>query len=344
MAQARISSGGISSAPQAPRPPALITALDSEVGLAPAMGARRMGIRRPNPRANELARSRALGTSWSSVVVELWTSACRTGQRGSATRDARGRLECSEARERRLALIRASPRNRRPQRDAPPRSLTSAGTATATWRRACIHHAMHGTGPTGLSQPLAKPIPCAPPPSDCALASGTTTPLPAPSGDIAASSTATAVNTIHPLTRTCHRLHPMRSERLSAGYPRPHRAAVPLVGRTRSRAKKLQQYRTYTRSLVASTGNECCANEQQLWSMTGRYLRLKMPRKRARASRRHDATTESPRIGNGIFLHLCNFSDNNASPSPARPSDLRRSSVQYRRVIQRQLVRLFSDQ
>ena len=46
-AQAAIASGRISSAPQAPSPPALATAMDSDGGQAPAMGASRIGARRP---------------------------------------------------------------------------------------------------------------------------------------------------------------------------------------------------------------------------------------------------------------------------------------------------------
>ena len=44
-AQALIASGCISRPPQAPRPPALATAMESEGGQAPAIGASRMGMR-----------------------------------------------------------------------------------------------------------------------------------------------------------------------------------------------------------------------------------------------------------------------------------------------------------
>jgi hypothetical protein len=47
LAQALIASGLINSAPQLPRPPALATAIESEGGHAPAIGASRMGICRP---------------------------------------------------------------------------------------------------------------------------------------------------------------------------------------------------------------------------------------------------------------------------------------------------------
>src|SRR5271165_1477547 len=46
-AQARISGGCISNAPQAPRPPALATATDRSGGHAPAIGADRIGTRNP---------------------------------------------------------------------------------------------------------------------------------------------------------------------------------------------------------------------------------------------------------------------------------------------------------
>ena len=58
--QARISSGVIRRTPQAPRPPALATAMERAGALAPAMGARRMGTRRPNRSQNALVRSRML--------------------------------------------------------------------------------------------------------------------------------------------------------------------------------------------------------------------------------------------------------------------------------------------
>jgi hypothetical protein len=44
LAQAKISSGVIRSAPQAPSPPAFMTAMESDGADTPAMGARRMGI------------------------------------------------------------------------------------------------------------------------------------------------------------------------------------------------------------------------------------------------------------------------------------------------------------
>src|SRR5688572_13508478 len=44
---ALISFGGISSTPQPPNPPAFATAIESDGALAPAIGARRMGTRRP---------------------------------------------------------------------------------------------------------------------------------------------------------------------------------------------------------------------------------------------------------------------------------------------------------
>ena len=46
-AQDLMAAGCIKSAPQLPRPPALATAMESEAGQAPAMGASRMGARSP---------------------------------------------------------------------------------------------------------------------------------------------------------------------------------------------------------------------------------------------------------------------------------------------------------
>jgi hypothetical protein len=51
-AQILISSGYISSTPQAPNPPALATAIDSDAGHAPAIGANRIGTRSSNRRQN----------------------------------------------------------------------------------------------------------------------------------------------------------------------------------------------------------------------------------------------------------------------------------------------------
>lgn len=58
LAQSRISSDDKSSAPHAPIPPALATAIDKEGGQAPAIGARRMGIRSLNSVQNESVRRR----------------------------------------------------------------------------------------------------------------------------------------------------------------------------------------------------------------------------------------------------------------------------------------------
>src|SRR3984893_4004431 len=60
LAQATISGLAIRSAPQAPRPPALATAMDRAGALAPAMGAKRIGTRRPNRSQNALVRLRML--------------------------------------------------------------------------------------------------------------------------------------------------------------------------------------------------------------------------------------------------------------------------------------------
>ena len=58
-AQALIAAGFINSAPQLPSPPALATAIESEGGHAPAIGASRIGICRPWARAKFSARTRA---------------------------------------------------------------------------------------------------------------------------------------------------------------------------------------------------------------------------------------------------------------------------------------------
>jgi hypothetical protein len=60
-AHARIASGFISNAPQPPRPPALATAIASEAGQAPAIGAMRIGRR--IWRASQKARARASGAN-----------------------------------------------------------------------------------------------------------------------------------------------------------------------------------------------------------------------------------------------------------------------------------------
>src|SRR4026207_1210029 len=52
-----ISSGCKSNAPQAPSPPALATAIDTERGQAPAIGARRIGTRSPKRLQNDSARA-----------------------------------------------------------------------------------------------------------------------------------------------------------------------------------------------------------------------------------------------------------------------------------------------
>ena len=69
LAQALISSGFISSAPQAPSPPAFATAIDSEGALAPAMGASKIGVRKPNLSQNACARCSG---DFMDVLLELW--------------------------------------------------------------------------------------------------------------------------------------------------------------------------------------------------------------------------------------------------------------------------------
>src|SRR5262249_57070757 len=53
----RISSGFIRSAPQPPNPPALMTAIDSDGALAPAIGAKRIGTCMPKRLQNAAERS-----------------------------------------------------------------------------------------------------------------------------------------------------------------------------------------------------------------------------------------------------------------------------------------------
>src|ERR1044071_728862 len=67
-AQALIASGCISSAPQPPKPPALATAIASEAGQAPAIGAIKMGIRILKVSQNALARATA---GWSFMIPSL---------------------------------------------------------------------------------------------------------------------------------------------------------------------------------------------------------------------------------------------------------------------------------
>src|SRR5579864_4572822 len=55
-----ISERAIKSAPQAPRPPAFATAIDRAGALAPAMGAKSIGTRRPNLSQNSVVRLRML--------------------------------------------------------------------------------------------------------------------------------------------------------------------------------------------------------------------------------------------------------------------------------------------
>ncbi len=58
LAQSTISAGCMGKAPHAPSPPALATAIESDGALAPAIGPRRIGTRRPNRRQNALVRSK----------------------------------------------------------------------------------------------------------------------------------------------------------------------------------------------------------------------------------------------------------------------------------------------
>src|SRR3954465_6607511 len=55
-----MSSGRISSAPHAPKPPAFATAIDNDGALAPAIGARSIGTWMPNRRQNSAVRSSAI--------------------------------------------------------------------------------------------------------------------------------------------------------------------------------------------------------------------------------------------------------------------------------------------
>ena len=70
-AQALIASGFINRAPQLPRPSALATAIESEGGDAPAIGASSMGICRPRAWPHFLART---STGVSAVIVDIGTT------------------------------------------------------------------------------------------------------------------------------------------------------------------------------------------------------------------------------------------------------------------------------
>ena len=68
-AHSTISAGDIKSAPQAPSPPALATAIDSAGALAPAIGANRMGTRSPNRLQNSSVRSRMFMVCLASIAT-----------------------------------------------------------------------------------------------------------------------------------------------------------------------------------------------------------------------------------------------------------------------------------
>ena len=63
-AQRLISSGCIRTTPQEPNPPAFAIAMDNEGALTPAIGASRMGTRRPKCEQNASARSRTELTAY----------------------------------------------------------------------------------------------------------------------------------------------------------------------------------------------------------------------------------------------------------------------------------------
>src|SRR5579864_9413313 len=67
-------SGGVRSAPMAPMPPALATAIERLAGHAPAMGARRIGNFRPYFAQNASARARGVGGMHSMIIRGFsWT-------------------------------------------------------------------------------------------------------------------------------------------------------------------------------------------------------------------------------------------------------------------------------
>src|SRR4051812_305130 len=88
-----MSSGCMVSTPQPPRPPALATAIDSDGGQAPAIGASRTGTRSPKREQNDWTRSRTLLIdTWAEAAGELYTGCaaacqppCRRRNRGGMT-------------------------------------------------------------------------------------------------------------------------------------------------------------------------------------------------------------------------------------------------------------------
>jgi hypothetical protein len=78
--QARMPSGLVMSAPIAPIPPALATAMDRLTGHAPAIGASRIGSRRPYLAQNAAARSRAREVVFGQADVVIGDSATTAGQ------------------------------------------------------------------------------------------------------------------------------------------------------------------------------------------------------------------------------------------------------------------------
>src|SRR6202167_1242886 len=81
-----MASGCISNAPQPPRPPALATAMASEDGDAPAIGAIKIGARRLYDSQKTVARATASYAGMEIILIELANRRDASFQRGHAHR------------------------------------------------------------------------------------------------------------------------------------------------------------------------------------------------------------------------------------------------------------------
>jgi hypothetical protein len=126
-AQAAISSGCINSAPQAPSPPACITAIERAGADAPAIGASRIGTSSPKRRQNESTRARMADISYlaSSRFEALTIMRARAWGRGPATPTREG-TPAGVERVPESHLGRARGRRARQWRDWPPPLAESA--------------------------------------------------------------------------------------------------------------------------------------------------------------------------------------------------------------------------
>ena len=134
-AQSRMPSGAVISAPSAPRPPALATAAASGAGLALAIGAWRMGARRPKRAQKAWARSRAaVGGGRHCISPDRGApTLARPELRAQPGPPARTFRRGADARPRRARPRRATPgRAPRPRRSpAPPGSRPCARRGAA---------------------------------------------------------------------------------------------------------------------------------------------------------------------------------------------------------------------